>query len=240
MLEEKQMMYKGFKPEVSSGAYEQLPVGGYVLRIMKVSEGVNEWLHREVLRIEFDIAEGDYSGFFAKQWRNDTRDNKKWSGTHELFIPIEGTSRYYDSEVRAMNNFFGVCEASNPNFHVNPTAIQHGDYGAFKGFLIGGIFREEEYRKKDSGGIGSNINLYRIVTPETIRTDDYTIPEKKAVKAESNTYSGNYTGYNSNAYSGNYGGYNNGDAVYTGTANRGQNNNYNDVDITVEDEDLPF
>ena len=47
---------------------EQLPVGGYEVKIISAKEEVFDWGTR--LAIAFDIAEGDYAGFYQKDFDN--------------------------------------------------------------------------------------------------------------------------------------------------------------------------
>ena len=54
--------YNGFKAE-RTAAKETLPAGGYVAKIMDASVIKYDW--GEVLKIDFDIAEGEYKGFFT-------------------------------------------------------------------------------------------------------------------------------------------------------------------------------
>lgn len=55
--------YNGFKAERTT-ARETLPAGGYVAKIMDASVIDYDW--GSVLKIEFDIAEGEHKGFLRQ------------------------------------------------------------------------------------------------------------------------------------------------------------------------------
>ena len=76
--------FAGFKAEAPARK-EQLPAGGYIAKIMDAKEIGYDW--GNVLLISFDIAEGEYKDFFAKDYRNQQQEDKKWRGTFRLRIP---------------------------------------------------------------------------------------------------------------------------------------------------------
>lgn len=59
---------------------ENLPVGGYVAKILNAEEMSYSW--GAVLLISFDIAEGQYKDFFANDYKGQDREDKKWRGTY--------------------------------------------------------------------------------------------------------------------------------------------------------------
>ena len=69
---------------------ERLPKGGYVIKIINAKEEVFSWGSR--LAIAFDIAEGEYAGFYNKNFQNQTGEDKKWKGVFRLNIPKEDGS----------------------------------------------------------------------------------------------------------------------------------------------------
>ena len=62
--------------EAGSGSYKRLPVGGYVLRILKVVD-VPEYNR---LDFYYDIAEGEYKDYYNERYKANTNENKKWGG----------------------------------------------------------------------------------------------------------------------------------------------------------------
>ena len=81
--------FSGFAPEKSS-AREQLPVGGYIAKILNAEEVKYDW--GSVLLISFDIAEGDYMNFFEKDYASPQSEDRKWRGTYRLNIPKDDGS----------------------------------------------------------------------------------------------------------------------------------------------------
>ena len=53
---------------------EQLPIGGYEVKIISVKEEVFDWGAR--LAIAFDIVEGEYKGFYQKDFDNQNRKKR--------------------------------------------------------------------------------------------------------------------------------------------------------------------
>ena len=86
--------YNGFKAERTT-TRETLPAGGYVAKIMDASVIDYDW--GSVLKIDFDIAEGEHKGFFAADYRANTNDDKKWRGCYRINIPNE-SNQYFDSQ----------------------------------------------------------------------------------------------------------------------------------------------
>ena len=121
----------------AGGEIENLPAGGYVCRIEKCVEKPNKNNGGSHLEIMFDIGEGDYRGWFADDWKNQTREDKYWHGIIRQNIPDE-TSTKYDMQCGFFKRFTNNIEASNPGYHWdwNETAL--------KGKLIGVVFGEGE------------------------------------------------------------------------------------------------
>ena len=85
--------FVGFKPE-KSASREQIPAGGYIAKILNAEEVTYDW--GSVLLISFDIAEGDYKGFFKKDYDAQQSEDKKWRGKFRVTWPDEN-SQYFES-----------------------------------------------------------------------------------------------------------------------------------------------
>ena len=121
-------------------SYQQLPKAAYVVKIKAAKEEPNKSGNGSHLKIAFDIAEGEYRGFYENQYENRTED-KKWpnDATYMLNIPTDGCENYiWDN----WNTFFADLEDSNNGFVFN------GDPKTLKGKLIGAKMHIEqsEYR----------------------------------------------------------------------------------------------
>ena len=114
----------------------QLPVGGYIFKItgVRYENGQNGTSDRIV--IAFDVADGEYTGFFKKKFDSDMNEDKKWKGTTTLYVPKEDGSEQDTWTIRKMKTFTNALEDSNQNYHFD------WDENKWKGLLIGGVFGE--------------------------------------------------------------------------------------------------
>ena len=72
--------------------YQQLPKGGYVLKILNAE--VCENSIGQYIKISCDIAEGEYAGFFAAEYKNQQSEDKKWHCNYLLNVPNDdGTEK---------------------------------------------------------------------------------------------------------------------------------------------------
>lgn len=152
------------------GDFKKLEKGGYVCRIMKVEETKSRTDGKEMLVISLDIAEGENKDFFANRYRSDDRQDKKWGCTvYQLVYDKEGNTN------RGFKTFISGVESSNSGFKV----IWGDNFcESLKNKLVGGIFGEEEYEKKD-GNIGVSVKCKSFRSVDVIRSGDFDIPEKK-------------------------------------------------------------
>lgn len=164
--------YNGFKPERTS-TREILPAGGYVAKIMDATVISYDW--GDVLKVDFDIAEGEYKGFFATDYRNNTNDDKKWRGTYRINIPNE-SNQYFDSQRKSFNNFIACLEETNNGFH------WAWDETALKGKGIGVLFRNKEWEY--NGSTGWTTECCAVTTAKDIREGNFKMPKDKPLKAK--------------------------------------------------------
>lgn len=164
------------------GEGNKLPAGGYICRIKSAEETTSK-SGKKMLEVRFDIAEGQYAGYYMEKYKkakpkNDS-ESVRWQGTH--YIVLEG--EYADARFKG---FISALEESNPNFQWN------WDENSLSNLLFGGIFGEEEF--KGDRGIGKTTKLRYVRNVECIRTGDYQIPEPKLYEEPV----GPFTNFNSN------------------------------------------
>ena len=164
--------YNGFKPERTT-ARETLPAGGYVAKIMDATVINYDW--GDVLKVDFDIAEGEHKGFFAADYRNNTNDDKKWRGTYRINIPNE-SNQYFDSQRKSFNNFIACLEETNNGFH------WAWDESALKGKGIGVLFRNKEWEY--NGLTGWTTECCAVTTAKDVREGNFKLPKDKPLKAK--------------------------------------------------------
>lgn len=168
----------------------QLPVGGYVMRIMGAE--VKENRIGQYVQVSMDIAEGQYKDFFADDYRAQDQ-NKKWHCNYLLNVPLDDGSEKDGWTKRRFKTFTEALEASNDGYHFD------WDEKRFKGLMIGGLFNIREW-KTDDGQRGRSTNLAQVCSVEKIRTGKYKLPKDQLLKdsdsadsSSTNTTSGGFT-----------------------------------------------
>ncbi len=155
---------------------EKLPAGGYVVKIMaateeKASNG------NAFLKISFDIAEGEYAGYYERKYRAANEDNKKWKGNINLYVPLEDGSEQDDYTASKFKTSIINIEESNPGYHWD------WDEKKLKGKLVGCIFREKEYDVE--GNTGFFAEPFRLINIENIRNGKFKMPKPKLLNGSS-------------------------------------------------------
>lgn len=159
----------------NGGSRPRLPKGGYVCKIMSVEERTSK-NGNPFLVFNMDICEGEYMGFWAEDYTQQTGDNRRWHFSHRLMIPTDNAKPYTLHLFKTFNTYL---EDSNPNWHFDWA----GDEKQYRGKIIGVLVNEKEYRKRN-GSIGTTTNIARIVKANTIRSGAYTVPDDERLKKE--------------------------------------------------------
>ena len=172
--------FNGLEIKKSVSASEPLPAGGYVAKILNAK--VEEYNWGEVLVISFDVADGEYKDFFSKQYRENTREDKKWKGNFRLTVPNEG-NQYFDSQKRTFGNAIWAIEESNSGYHWD------WNEDSLKGKMVGVLFRNFEW-EMDDGRSGWSTECCTFVSVEDVRTGNFKQPKDKPLKRKE-SYSSN-------------------------------------------------
>lgn len=170
------MAIKRFNSYEKTQAYkdfEQLPKGGYILKIMGAD--VCENSVGQYVKISCDIAEGDYKDFYSKEYRAQQPEDKKWHCNYLLNVPKDDGTEQDGWTARRFKTVIEALEESNSGYHFD------WDERKFKGKLIGGLFNEREYEKND-GTVGRATNLAQLCAVEKIREGKFKIPADKVLK----------------------------------------------------------
>lgn len=167
--------YEGQKAE-KTVSVNHLPAGGYVAKI--VSAKVEDYQWGSVVVVAFDIAEGDFKGFFKKQFDDNPNEDKKWRGVYRLTVPDEN-SKYFDGNRRTFNNFIYAMEDSNPNYHYDC------DEKKFKDKMIGILFRNREWEM--DGNTGWTTECGAVTDVASIREGKFKPLKDKPLKGKSTT-----------------------------------------------------
>lgn len=160
------------KVEPNYGA-KRLTAGGYICVILACMQEKSK-NGKEMLTINFDIADGEFKDFYKEKYKNAPRDlNKpeepKWKGKYYIVLEGEG----YEGRLKA---FTTSIEESNEGY------VWDWDETKLKGKKFGGIFREEEFIY--NGQVFSNAKLWQIRSVKTITDGDFEIPRKKELSEE--------------------------------------------------------
>ena len=120
-------------------SFQLLPKGAYVVTIKNAKE--EKWPSGdEVIRIAFDIAEGEQKGFYQAMFDSNANEDKKW--------PADAI---FNLNVPNWNTFFADLEDSNGGF------VFGGDIKTLKGKLIGGKFHN--HQSEYNGNVYDHIQL---------------------------------------------------------------------------------
>lgn len=146
--------------------YPRLPTGGYICRItladdypLDGSTGKGDYL-----KIEYDIAEGEFKGYYAKLHKA----KSFWGGS---FI-----RSYKKTALPFFKSFTTACEKSNPSFKWS------NDENALVGLLIGLVLGQEEYKAGD-GTTKKRLRVAQTRSVDEIRSGNFTVPELKTLNA---------------------------------------------------------
>lgn len=127
----------GYDEAKAGGDFTTVELGGHYLVIKQVEEMLSS-TGKPMIKVSFDFAPEDKQpNYFAEQFKNDIRQDKKWSNQATQYIMV------YDQNGNTSRNFktFTTCvEHSNTGF-----VTQWGDNFCqqFKNKKIGGVFGEQ-------------------------------------------------------------------------------------------------
>lgn len=147
--------------------FKKLTTGGYIA-IITTAQDVPD---KEYLKLEFDIAQGDFADHYQKLF--DARGF--WGGK---FI-----RSYKEKALPMFKGFLTAIKNSNKNFVFN------NDENNLVGKLVGVVLGEEEYKKND-GSVGIRLYVASTRSVEEIKKG-IEVPEIKKLIPSSNTGSYN-------------------------------------------------
>ena len=168
---------QGYDKTQSYGGGRQLPAGGYVCVIKNAREDRTQG-GLDVLRVQIDIAEGEYRGYYAERYNSDKErsQNPKWKGILNVWMYAQDGV----NASRALNAFGNAlddagAELWTPNDELNIRGII--------GKPIGIIFRREEFVFSDGSGKTGWVTRPLYTKPASdIRAGDFQIPEDKPLQ----------------------------------------------------------
>ena len=155
-----------------AGDFERLAPGGYVCKIVNVVDvPMNPSTEKgDYLWIDFDIAEGEFKGYYARLEEN----LKFWGGK---FI-----RSYKENALPMFKRMCSVVTNSNPGF-VFDGGRQNSDEKTLVGKFIGLVLGEEEYMGND-GNLKTRLYVVRECAVDEIRAGKYRVPEQKKLSTK--------------------------------------------------------
>lgn len=164
----------------ANSTFTPLAPGGYICRIMGVKESSTQ-SGAPALLVSLDIADGPEANRFATEYRNDTRNPKKWGCVYRQVITTKdgGTNPFFKGMICAI-------EESNV-MTVQWTDNKEAFAAQFKDKLIGVLFGREEYTKQD----GTNTWITRpqsCLNIGDIRNGNFKVPEDKPLAQPAGAY----------------------------------------------------
>lgn len=147
---------------IQEGSYRQIVPGGYICRITKVEDmPFNPATGKgDFLKVEFDITEGDFAGYFGEQYQQ----FGKWRGI--LY------RSYSENSLGLFKGFVKAVQESNPGYQWQ----WHEE--TLVGKLIGVVFGEEEYVDR-TYHTAVSVKPRQIRSVQAIRAGDYKVPPIK-------------------------------------------------------------
>lgn len=158
------------------GDFKVLPADGYICTILKAEEMTSS-TGKDMLKVAFDIADGEYAGYFKEQF-----DGRKAAADYpeDVKWPFSGTKwiLFYSSDGTTNRDFKAFCTAIEDS---GTQVWKNGmlDLSALKGARLGIIFRREEHEYNNATSWRTVPWGFRSV--ETIEKGTYNVPQDKAL-----------------------------------------------------------
>ena len=168
--------WNDFQAKKSGSTREILPAGGYVCEIKtaKVEEYNSSKGSYSFLVIALEVIEGEYKGFWKKDFDNNTNEDKKWRGTLRLSIPKDDGSDMDNWTKRTFGNFIWAIQESNSGY------TWDWDEKKLKGKKLGVLYRDREWEL--DGRTGWTTEACGAISVEECRENKFKMPKPKALK----------------------------------------------------------
>ena len=153
--------------QASTGEFARPTAGGYICKIIDVEDvPMNAQGKGDYLRIEYDIADGEFKGYYKEQF-------DRWGGNwNASFI-----RSYKEKALGMLKHFTNCIEQSNAGYEWDWN--EKGLVGKVVGLVLG----EEEY-KNSAGEIKTKLVVSQVKTVEDIKNGNFKIPAPKKLAGE--------------------------------------------------------
>ena len=127
--------------EINDFDFEVIELGGHKGIIMQAEEYTSPQSGKTSLKVSVDTAKDDKQpNFFAEQYKNDTRIDRRWSNNAIKYIPLGDE----ENQIRMLKGFITAYEKSN-----NGKFDWNLDWNQLKNKKIGLVFGMEEYENQN-------------------------------------------------------------------------------------------
>lgn len=147
---------------------EQLPPGGYVIKILNTK--IEKYGSSEKLVLQIDINEGEHFEFYKEQWENQTQEDKKWKGRFDMWLPKNDGSEQDGWTISRMKTNIAAIEDSNKGYHWD------WNEQTLVGKIVGALFNTKEF-KNDKGEVIAFTQCKYLTDVEKIRSGKFKIPK---------------------------------------------------------------
>ena len=163
-----------------------LPLGAYICKIKKAV--LQSSIYGDQLCVLFDVAEGEYKGYYDSDFKANTAQEKKWRGVLRLWLPTDDGSDKDEITKRTLKGFVTAVEKSNPGY------VWNWDENTLAGRTIGVLMRNEEWAY--NGKTGWVVRPFRAISADTVRRNEFTLPNDKPLAKPAATSAYNVPSYN--------------------------------------------
>lgn len=168
--------FKNYENTKALSEARKLPVGAYICKVLnaeiKTYSGKNG--NFDKLEISFDIAEGEYKGFYADDYKAQRQEDKKWKGVLRLYVPTDDGSEMDELNKSIFKSMTEAAEESNAGYHWD------WDEAKLKGKAIGIMFRNEEWAV--NGKSGWKAQPFKALSVDAVKANKFTLPKDKPLK----------------------------------------------------------
>ena len=121
--------------------YTPISLGAHKGIIMGVEEYTSPMTNNTSLKVSVDTDKDDTQpGYFAEQYKSDTRPDKKWSNSAIKYVSLGEE----ENQVKMLKGFFTAVENSNNGFKYD----WNKEVSQLKGKKVGIVFGLEEYQNQ--------------------------------------------------------------------------------------------
>lgn len=151
---------------------QKLPNGAYVCKVKQCK--VVDTDYGQQLAILFDISEGEFAGYYQRDFDSSTVQDKKYRGVMRVWLPKDDGSDNDEITKRSFKGMVTAFEKSNPGYKWD------WNENSLSGKTIGILFRNEEWEY--NGKNGWAVRPFRAISADTVRNEEYTLAKDKPLK----------------------------------------------------------